>query len=62
MGEQRVPTTQNQGLPKPAQHIARELLKDGVYDTAAAEPVLRGCGAADYFQIDAGGLFRMYRP
>ena len=45
-----------------AVHIARELLKDGVYDTAAAEPVLRGGGAADYFQIDAGGLFRMYRP
>jgi len=45
-----------------AVHIDRTLLKDGIYDTAAAEPVLRGGGAADYFRIDAGGLFRMYRP
>jgi len=45
-----------------AVHIAQALLKDGVYDTAAAEPVLRGGGAADYFRIEAEGLFRMYRP
>ena len=43
-------------------HIARHLLKDGVYDTAAAEPILRGGGPADYFTIDPGSLFRMYRP
>ena len=43
-------------------HIDADLLKNGVYDTAAAEPVLRGGGAADYFTIGAGQLFRMQRP
>ena len=43
-----------------AVHIARSLLKDGTYDTAAAEPILRGGGPADFFQL--GELFRMYRP
>ncbi len=43
-------------------HITRALLKDGIYDTAAAEPVLRGGGAADYFGIDEKLRFRMYRP
>ena len=41
-------------------HIAPELLKDGVYDTAAAHPILRGGGPADYFEL--GALFRMTRP
>jgi flavin reductase (DIM6/NTAB) family NADH-FMN oxidoreductase RutF len=45
-----------------AVHIARALLKEGVYDTTAAEPVLRGGGAADYFQIKPDDLFRMSRP
>ena len=43
-------------------HIDADLLNDGVYDTAAAEPVLRGGGAADYFTIGAEQLFRMQRP
>ncbi len=43
-------------------HIAAELLVDGVYDTAAARPVLRGGGAADYFEIKAENRFRMFRP
>ncbi|CAH0295336.1 hypothetical protein SRABI118_04205 [Massilia sp. Bi118] len=43
-------------------HIARALLKDGVYDTAAAEPILRGGGPADYFTIGHEQLFRMFRP
>jgi flavin reductase (DIM6/NTAB) family NADH-FMN oxidoreductase RutF len=43
-------------------HIARALLKDGVYDTAAAEPILRGGGPADYFTIGPKQLFRMFRP
>ncbi|UVJ43143.1 flavin reductase family protein [Pseudomonas sp. LS1212] len=43
-----------------AVHIARSLLKDGIYDTAAAEPILRGGGPADYFQL--GELFKMTRP
>ncbi len=45
-----------------AVHIARELLVDGVYDTAAAHPVLRGGGPADYFEITAATRFRMRRP
>lgn len=45
-----------------AVHIARSLLKDGVYDTVAAEPILRGGGAADYFSITAENLLRMQRP
>jgi flavin reductase (DIM6/NTAB) family NADH-FMN oxidoreductase RutF len=45
-----------------AVHIAKTLLKDGVYDTAAAHPVVRGGGPADYFEIGAGQLFRMTRP
>ena len=43
-------------------HIARALLKDGVYDTAAAEPILRAGGPADYFAITPDNRFRMFRP
>jgi len=43
-------------------HIARHLLKDGVYQTAAAEPILRGGGPADYFGISPDTFFQMYRP
>jgi flavin reductase (DIM6/NTAB) family NADH-FMN oxidoreductase RutF len=45
-----------------AVHIAKALLKDGIYDTAAAEPILRGGGPADYFQLAPESLFRMFRP
>ena len=43
-------------------HIDRRLLVDGVYQTAAAEPFLRGGGPADYFRIEPDALFRMHRP
>ena len=43
-------------------HIDRRLLKDGVYDTAAAQPILRGGGPADYFGISPEALFKMRRP
>ncbi len=43
-----------------AVHIAERLLKDGIYDTAAAQPILRGGGPADYFEL--GNLFKMPRP
>jgi len=43
-----------------AVHIAEHLLKNGIYDTAAAEPILRGGGPADYFEL--GNLFKMGRP
>lgn len=45
-----------------AVHIAKSLIKDGVYQTADAAPVLRGGGPADYFEIKADNLFRMWRP
>jgi flavin reductase (DIM6/NTAB) family NADH-FMN oxidoreductase RutF len=45
-----------------AVHIANSLLKDGIYDTAAARPILRGGGPADYFEIDPQHHFRMHRP
>ncbi len=45
-----------------AVHIDQRLLKDGVYDTAAAGPILRGGGPADYFSIGPDQLFRMKRP
>ena len=41
-------------------HIAKRLLKDGVYDTAGAHPLLRGGGPADYFEL--GEKVKMYRP
>lgn len=41
-------------------HIAEALLVDGVYDTAAARPILRGGGPADYFEL--GEAFKMRRP
>ena len=45
-----------------AVHIDRALLADGVYDTAAARPILRGGGLADYFEIGPEALFKMMRP
>ena len=43
-------------------HIAHALLKDGIYDTAAAGHILRGGGPADYFSVGPEQLFRMSRP
>lgn len=45
-------------------HIDRRLLSsaDGCYDTAAAAPILRGGGPADYFEVTAAARFQMYRP
>ena len=45
-----------------AVHIDKSLLPGGVYDTAAAEPILRAGGAGDYFAITAAQRFRMTRP
>ena len=45
-----------------AVHIARRLLNNGIYDTAGAEPILRGGGPADYFSIGPEQLFKMRRP
>ncbi len=43
-------------------HIDQTLVADGVYDTVAAQPILRAGGPADYFGIDEAGKFQMHRP
>ena len=43
-------------------HIDRTLLKDGVYQTAAAEPLLRGGGPSSYFTIRDEDRLDMRRP
>lgn len=43
-------------------HIDRSLLIDGVYQTAAAQPILRGGGAGDYFEVGPDARFVMLRP
>ena len=43
-------------------HIDRTLLKDGIYNTAAAGHILRGGGPADYFTVGPEKLFKMFRP
>ena len=43
-------------------HIAEHLLVNGIYQTAAAQPILRGGGPADYFDITPENLFQMRRP
>ncbi len=43
-------------------HIYQDLIVDGVYDTASSQTIMRGGGPADYFEIGAEQLFRIYRP
>lgn len=45
-----------------AVHILESLIIDGVYQTTAAEPVLRGGGPADYFGISELNKFQLFRP
>lgn len=45
-----------------AVHIAKALLKDGVYDTAHAGHLLRAGGPADYFTVGPAQLLQMPRP
>jgi len=45
-----------------AVHIDEDLLVEGVYDTARAEPVLRGGGPSAYFAVTADARFDMVRP
>lgn len=42
-----------------AVHIDKSLLVDGIYNTSAAMPVLRGGGRADYFTVDESQRFRL---
>ncbi|KHS53179.1 flavin reductase domain protein FMN-binding protein [Brevibacterium linens] len=43
-------------------HLDESLLTDGIVDTAAAEPVLRGGGPTAYFGISSDQRFDMRRP
>ena len=45
-----------------AVHIDRALIRDGVYQTAAAGPILRGGGPGDYFKVTEAEKFVMMRP
>lgn len=43
-------------------HIRKDMLVDGVYDTVKGQPVLRGGGLADYFEIQESSRFAMRKP
>jgi flavin reductase (DIM6/NTAB) family NADH-FMN oxidoreductase RutF len=43
-------------------HIREDLLEDGVYNTAKAQPVLRGGGPSAYFEISEDARFDLTRP
>ena len=43
-------------------HIHKDLLVDGVYDTAKGRPVLRGGGLSDYFEVTEASRFAMRKP
>jgi flavin reductase (DIM6/NTAB) family NADH-FMN oxidoreductase RutF len=45
-----------------AVHIDEDLVTEGVYDTTAAQPVVRGGGPSAYFAITADRRFDMRRP
>lgn len=43
-------------------HIHNDLISNGVFDTVAASPILRGGGPGDYFSVSAAQKFQMFRP
>jgi flavin reductase (DIM6/NTAB) family NADH-FMN oxidoreductase RutF len=45
-----------------AVHIDKAMLKDGVYQTAAARPIVRAGRMGDYFEIRPENMFEMVRP
>jgi flavin reductase (DIM6/NTAB) family NADH-FMN oxidoreductase RutF len=45
-----------------AAHVDRSLIKDGVYDTAAARPILRAGGPSAYIEVTPEAFFHMRRP
>jgi flavin reductase (DIM6/NTAB) family NADH-FMN oxidoreductase RutF len=45
-----------------AVHIDQHVLTNGVYDTALAQPILRGGGWGDYFDVLPESKFEMQRP
>jgi flavin reductase (DIM6/NTAB) family NADH-FMN oxidoreductase RutF len=45
-----------------AVHIDKALIKDGVYQTALARPIVRAGRRGDYFEIKQDAMFEMPRP
>jgi flavin reductase (DIM6/NTAB) family NADH-FMN oxidoreductase RutF len=45
-----------------AVHIDKALIKDGVYQTALAHPIVRAGRKGDYFEIRPDAMFEMIRP
>ncbi|MDH6263018.1 flavin reductase (DIM6/NTAB) family NADH-FMN oxidoreductase RutF [Bradyrhizobium sp. BR13661] len=45
-----------------AVHIDKAMIKDGVYQTAAARPIVRAGRRGDYFEIKPENMFEMVRP
>jgi flavin reductase (DIM6/NTAB) family NADH-FMN oxidoreductase RutF len=45
-----------------AVHIDKALIKDGVYQTALARPIVRAGRRGDYFEIKPDAMFEMVRP
>ena len=45
-----------------AVHIDKALIKDGVYQTAMARPIVRAGRRGDYFEIRPDAMFEMARP
>jgi flavin reductase (DIM6/NTAB) family NADH-FMN oxidoreductase RutF len=45
-----------------AVHIDKAMIKDGVYQTALARPIVRAGRRGDYFEIRADAMFEMKRP
>ncbi|HEY0330196.1 MAG TPA: flavin reductase family protein [Rhodopseudomonas sp.] len=45
-----------------AVHIDARLIKDGVYQTAQAHPILRAGRMGDYFEVTPEAMFEMPRP
>lgn len=45
-----------------AVHIDKTLIKDGVYQTAEAHPILRAGRMGDYIEVRPDAMFEMVRP
>jgi flavin reductase (DIM6/NTAB) family NADH-FMN oxidoreductase RutF len=45
-----------------AVHIDKSMIKDGVYQTALARPIVRAGRRGDYFVINQDAMFEMVRP
>ena len=45
-----------------AVHIDKAMIKDGVYQTALAHPIVRAGRKGDYFEIKPEDMFEMVRP